>query len=175
MISYSLNRWLVLGSILIQTAQLGWHGGMGPMHALLECSPALEAADDSASPGFDQRGEARPVGAHNDMGAFEGSVPGCLRIISAPTNRSVLAGSTTTLMVMVDSTLPASYQWLTNGGPLLGYTNATVILRNLQVEQSGSYSVLVSNALAWTLSAPAYVEVGSPTNAGTSLMPVGTK
>lgn len=46
---------------------------LGPTltHALLEDSPAIDAADDSACPAMDQRGLARPSGHGCDAGAFE--------------------------------------------------------------------------------------------------------
>jgi hypothetical protein len=40
-------------------------------HALLPGSPALDAGDDTACPATDQRGIARPQGAHCDIGSYE--------------------------------------------------------------------------------------------------------
>src|SRR5262249_26330441 len=67
------------------------HGGLTPTIALLDDSPARDAGDDAvctASPvdGIDQRGIARPIGAHCDIGAFE-----------APTTTTSTSTSTTTL------------------------------------------------------------------------------
>jgi hypothetical protein len=47
------------------------NGGPTLTHALLPGSPAIDAADDAACPATDQRGVARPQGAHCDMGSFE--------------------------------------------------------------------------------------------------------
>jgi CSLREA domain-containing protein len=47
------------------------NGGPTPTMALLAGSPAIEAGDDSSCPAVDQRGVARPQGAHCDIGAFE--------------------------------------------------------------------------------------------------------
>ena len=44
-------------------------------HALLPGSPAIDAAADAACPATDQRGVARPQGAHCDVGAFERELP----------------------------------------------------------------------------------------------------
>ncbi len=41
-------------------------------HALLDNSPAIDAADSANCPATDQRGVARPVGNGCDMGAYEG-------------------------------------------------------------------------------------------------------
>jgi beta-glucanase (GH16 family) len=50
---------------------LGDNGGPTPTHALLAGSPAIDAGEDAACPATDQRGVARPQGAHCDVGSFE--------------------------------------------------------------------------------------------------------
>jgi hypothetical protein len=50
---------------------LASNGGPTATHALLAGSPAIDAADDAACPGTDQRGVTRPQGAHCDIGAYE--------------------------------------------------------------------------------------------------------
>ena len=47
------------------------NGGTTETHALLIGSPAIDAGDDGAAPGPDQRGVDRPQGTHTDMGAYE--------------------------------------------------------------------------------------------------------
>jgi hypothetical protein len=47
------------------------NGGPTLTHALLEGSPAIDAANTTASPLEDQRGIERPQGADSDIGAFE--------------------------------------------------------------------------------------------------------
>jgi len=47
------------------------NGGPTLTHALLPGSPAVDAGDDTACPGTDQRGTARPQGAHCDIGSYE--------------------------------------------------------------------------------------------------------
>ncbi len=47
------------------------NGGPTQTHALLWGSPAIDAGDDASCPATDQRGAARPGGAHCDIGAFE--------------------------------------------------------------------------------------------------------
>jgi hypothetical protein len=53
----------------------GDYGGPTPTVPLLSGSPAINAGDDIAAPPTDQRGRARPFGAHSDIGAFESSAP----------------------------------------------------------------------------------------------------
>jgi len=60
-------------------AALADYGGYTLTHALLAGSPAIDAGTDTGCPDTDQRGISRPVGAHCDIGAFEGEVT-----ISAP-------------------------------------------------------------------------------------------
>jgi hypothetical protein len=50
---------------------LGDNGGFTRTIALLPGSPAIDAADNEASPPTDQRGMPRPYGASSDIGAFE--------------------------------------------------------------------------------------------------------
>jgi beta-glucanase (GH16 family) len=52
-------------------APLGDNGGPTPTHALLDGSPAIDAADGALCPATDQRGVARPQGPACDAGAFE--------------------------------------------------------------------------------------------------------
>ncbi len=64
------------------TGTLGAWGGPTPTIAPAAGSPLADAADDGACGdsrvgGIDQRGVARPIGAHCDIGAFEGAVDGC--------------------------------------------------------------------------------------------------
>jgi len=47
------------------------NGGPTLTHALLSGSMAIDAADDAVCPATDQRGVARPQGAHCDVGAYE--------------------------------------------------------------------------------------------------------
>jgi CSLREA domain-containing protein len=47
------------------------NGGLSDTRALLEGSPAIDAADPAACPGSDQRREPRPHGHGCDIGAFE--------------------------------------------------------------------------------------------------------
>lgn len=53
------------------TGALADNGGPTWTHALLSGSPAINAGDDAACPATDQRGIARPQGAHCDIGSYE--------------------------------------------------------------------------------------------------------
>jgi hypothetical protein len=59
-----------------ELAPIADNGGPTPTEALLHGSPAIEAGNDAACPATDQRGIARPQGAHCDIGAFEAVLVG---------------------------------------------------------------------------------------------------
>jgi fibronectin-binding autotransporter adhesin len=59
----------------LRLGPLGDYGGPTPTISLLAGSPAIDAAEDATAPATDQRGRARPYGAHSDVGAFESSAP----------------------------------------------------------------------------------------------------
>jgi hypothetical protein len=50
---------------------LAGNGGSTPTMALLPGGPAIDAGDDGGCPATDQRGVARPIGSHCDIGAYE--------------------------------------------------------------------------------------------------------
>jgi predicted outer membrane repeat protein len=51
--------------------KLSANGGPTKTHALILGSPAIDAASDGECPATDQRGVARPQGAHCDIGSYE--------------------------------------------------------------------------------------------------------
>jgi hypothetical protein len=80
-------------------------------------------------------------------------------IISQPTNQTVNAGGTANFSVMASGTPPLSCQWRFGGTNIVGATNATLTLTNVQFNQSGNYSVLVTNAYGSILSSNAVLTV----------------
>ena len=79
-----------------------------------------------------------------------------------PTDRDVVAGSTVTLTASATSAVPPGYQWRCNGANLLGATNTSLTLTNVQVSAQGLYVVVVSNAAGVTSSPPARLTVWFP-------------
>lgn len=67
-------------------------------------------------------------------------------ILSGPTNETVYASGSATFSCLPGGTPPFTYQWTFNGAPITGATNASLSLGNLQLGQSGSYSLQVQNA-----------------------------
>ena len=109
-------------------------------------------------------GEYRVV-VVNDFGV-EISSPVTLTVVIEPTiighpqSRTNLAGGSTVFAVVVSGTPPLAYQWRFNGTNLpADWTNATLLLTNLQVAHSGAYSVTASNLGGSASSAPAELTV----------------
>lgn len=55
-------------------------------------------------------------------------------------------GTTVTLLAQASGDTPFTYTWANAGGPIAGSTSASLILSNVQVASSGSYTVTVANA-----------------------------
>ncbi|MCS7337312.1 MAG: immunoglobulin domain-containing protein, partial [Verrucomicrobiae bacterium] len=82
-------------------------------------------------------------------------------ILRHPTNQTVSVGMRATFTITAIGTEPLRYQWYFNTNtPLPGATNAVLTLENVQPEQAGVYSVVVSNALGAAQSAFAELKVG---------------
>jgi hypothetical protein len=95
--------------------------------------------------------------------AQAGKCPGPF-IISQPTNQTVSIGAVATFGVTAGGTPPLNYQWMFGGTNINNATNALLILTNVQLAQSGSYSVEVTNLDGVVLSSNALLTV-NPTPA----------
>jgi len=80
-------------------------------------------------------------------------------IFVQPTNPMVQVNGTVALTVVAGGPLPLAYQWSCNGTNLVNATNTTLILTNVQSNQSGNYSVLVANHFSSTNSTNAILTV----------------
>jgi len=102
-----------------------------------------------------------------------------------PSDQTPFLGGSFSLQVEAFGSLPFYYQWRYNGTNIPGAKRQTFALQNLRQDQSGYYSVLVSNAFGVVSSAKAKVSVmqvvawGKGTNfdfaysAGQSIVPPG--
>lgn len=103
------------------------------------------------------------VAVTNDFGAMT-STPAILivqplLISSQPQSLAVLSGATANFGVSVFGTQPLAYQWLFNNSPIPGATHPTLQLTNVQLSESGTYLVIVTNAFGAVTSAPALLSV----------------
>jgi hypothetical protein len=87
-------------------------------------------------------------------------------ITTQPQNRSVTEGEDASFNVVATGTPPLSYRWFFNSNSLLaGETNSTLHLVNVQSNNAGGYTVIVSNSLGTRTSVVATLTVyPSPTN-----------
>ncbi len=76
-----------------------------------------------------------------------------------PESMVVYGGATAVFSVTAEGTQPLNYQWQKNGQDLAGATNKTLELPNLQFEDAGGYSVIVSNVFGAVGSAVAQLTV----------------
>jgi len=77
-----------------------------------------------------------------------------------PQDQTALVGQDATFSVLADGTLPLGYQWYYNTNTVLtNATGSTLTLTNAQLPDSGSYSVVVTNAYGSATSAVAQLTV----------------
>jgi len=78
---------------------------------------------------------------------------------------AMLAGSNASFTVIAGGTPPLSFQWmkdstnLTDGGNVVGATTASLVLTNVQVNDGGDYSVVVTNNFGSVTSSSANLSV----------------
>lgn len=72
------------------------------------------------------------------------SAPG----VTGPTNQTIIAGNPATLTTSVSGFPTPTLQWLENGTNVVGATNTTLVLPNVQYNQNGfTYALVASNAV----------------------------
>jgi Immunoglobulin domain len=83
-------------------------------------------------------------------------------ISAQPQSKTVKAGSNVTFTVTATGTAPLAYQWSLNGSVLAGATGTSYTLLNVQANQGGNYSVIVTNTADTITSANALLTVLLP-------------
>ncbi|MCX8157120.1 MAG: immunoglobulin domain-containing protein [Verrucomicrobiae bacterium] len=83
-------------------------------------------------------------------------------IAQNPQSQTVLGYTTVTFSVTPQGTPPFWYQWRFDGGDIVGATNQTLVLTNVQGSQAGAYSVRVYNTAGSIISANAMLTVNLP-------------
>ena len=83
-------------------------------------------------------------------------------IVTHPQSQSVNAGATVAFSVTSSGTALLAYQWRFNGANLAGATESSCLLTNVQSQDAGSYSVVITNLLGATTSSNAVLTVNAP-------------
>ena len=68
-------------------------------------------------------------------------------ITTQPTNQTVLFGSNATFTVTATGTAPLLYQWSFDGTNIPGATGSNYTITNVQITNSGSYAVFITNVV----------------------------
>ena len=76
-----------------------------------------------------------------------------------PVSQTAARGATVRLHARAVGVQPMSYQWQCNGQDLVGATNASLILTNVQGANGGTYRLVATNALGRTTSSTATVTI----------------
>jgi hypothetical protein len=74
------------------------------------------------------------------------SIPGQPPTVTAqPQHQTIVAHQDASFGITASGTPPLYYQWLFNGDPISGATNSSLMLRDVQLSQAGSYTAVVFN------------------------------
>lgn len=84
-------------------------------------------------------------------------------ITSQPQSTNVIAGATVTFTVVAAGFPAPAYQWRFNGTNLAGATGTSYTRSNVQLDDAGNYSVIVSNVAASVTSDDAVLTIFLPT------------
>ncbi|MEY2878555.1 MAG: hypothetical protein RLZZ15_935, partial [Verrucomicrobiota bacterium] len=76
------------------------------------------------------------------------TVVGELAILKQPTPQTVNSGGAATFTVTAIGGGPIAYQWFHGSAPVLGATNATLVVGNVNIVSAGTYFVQVSSGIA---------------------------
>ncbi len=105
--------------------------------------------------------------------------PGAPVMTIQPQSQSLVAGQTVSFTAAVSGTGTLFYQWqfngtnLTDGAGISGSLTNTLTLSNLNANEAGSYSIVITNAYGSVTSAPAILSVLAAGNEGISVQFVG--
>lgn len=83
-------------------------------------------------------------------------------VATQPTGGSPYVGTTFTVSVGAQGTAPLGYQWLLNDAPISGANQSGLTLSALTTNQSGAYSVIITNQAGSITSNPANLFVREP-------------
>jgi len=102
------------------------------------------------------------AGGHDIFVARLGVLPPV--ILQIPESQSVFTGMDGVIQASVTGDAPLHYQWRFNGNQIIGATNQTLLLTDLQLTNAGAYSYVVSNSFGVAVSPDAILNIitGAP-------------
>lgn len=80
-------------------------------------------------------------------------------VTSQPQSKTVAVGATVNFSVGASGSQPLRYQWRFGNVELVGKTNSTLIISNVQPSDGGNYSVLITNTISSVTSSNALLTV----------------
>ncbi|MEO8426600.1 MAG: immunoglobulin domain-containing protein [Verrucomicrobiota bacterium] len=89
-------------------------------------------------------------------------------VITQPQSQAVLAGTTVKFSVGAIANAPLSYQWLFNGVPIAGATNAELTLSAVHLKDNGNYSAAIRDVVGTFFSQTANLVILVPASTVTS-------
>ena len=101
----------------------------------------------------------------------QGKCTGAPIIVLQPADQTVYVSANVNFTVAATGASPLTYQWLFNGTALVGQTNAVLLLPDVQLTNSGNYSVVVSNNAGSATSSTAVLTVQQPPTGCTAVPP----
>ncbi len=134
-----------------------WWNSLGAITGATNASLMFSSADPTNSDNY-------TVIISNDFGSITSSVATVTiglppSILVQPTNQTVSAGSAVTLNAMAAGSAPLSYQWWKTAGSIPAATNVVYTLDPATTEESGNYSVTISNLFGSITSSVANVSI----------------
>jgi hypothetical protein len=84
--------------------------------------------------------------------------------IRQPTNQTAQVGSTVTIATVAAGSVALNYQWSFGGVPISGATSSVLTLNNAQPNQTGNYSVTITNVAGSVTSSNAFLTLVLPTS-----------
>ncbi|MFP4661704.1 MAG: immunoglobulin domain-containing protein [Halanaerobiales bacterium] len=138
----------ILSSDIFVDADSGDFRLLGPVEGATDLGSRYE---------IDPEGIVRGQDGAWDYGAFEYFPDGLTppAISKQPESQAVKKGSTVTFSVIASGNPAPQYQWQYNGVNIGGEESATLRLENVQLEDAGNYSVIISNSEGSISSNPA--------------------
>jgi len=97
--------------------------------------------------------------AMNEIQLLSGTLLTAPAITLQPFNQTVLTGGTATFSVTASGTAPLSYFWRQNGTFIPGATQSNYTISNVQTNNAGNYSVVITNAYGSATSVVAVLSV----------------